>query len=417
MISLGGRSAFAQTRDFHAESDCFGTQNAGGIEMAVQLVVKAGAHARRNCVTRAVVPWKGSLPKSVSMKSASETVVCAQVESQTEDSLSVVWVVPAMLAGETETWTLHVADEKTPEEVVCAQETDDQLSLKVTGTEVGRYQYGSKWARPFLYPLLAPKGLRPTRGFPVVEGIADEDHDHPHHKSVWVAHGDVNGTDNWSEHTGHGATRHLGFNKIISGSVFGGFSSSNEWLTGDEKKILSESREVLLYNTSNDERLLDFAITFHATEGDVKFGDTKEGGLLSVRVRGSMNGKREGLITNANGALTESETWGHRAAWCDYSGPADGLLCGIAVFDNEANPLFPTYWHVRDYGLMTANPFALSAYKNDKTLDGSWTLPAGKTATFRYRILIHLGNCSEGRVAEKYQDYANAPRVDVVSGA
>lgn len=382
--------------------------------MAIQLIVKAGPHSRRSCIVRSTIAWEGLLPKSFLLESSSGATVQAQIAESNEQSVTLVWVVPALLAEEQETWSAIPSDAEPSDRVVCAQESDDQLSLNAEGVEVGRYQYGAQWARPFLYPLLAPKGLRVTRGYPVVEGIPDEDHDHPHHKSLFVAHGEVNGTDNWSELPGHGTTRHVRFDKIVSGPVFGGFQATNDWLTNDGRKILTESRDICLYRTSPDERILDCAITFRATEGDVTFGDTKEGGILSVRVRGSMNGRRDGLITNALGAVTESETWGHRASWCDYSGPVDGLHAGIAIFDHEDNPLYPTYWHVRDYGLMTANPFALSAYRNDKTLDGSWLLPAGGAATFRYRVLLHLGNCKQGKVAEKYLDYAHPPRTEGV---
>jgi hypothetical protein len=52
------------------------------------------------------------------------------------------------------------------------------------------------------------------------------------------------------------------------------------------------------------------------------FGDTKEAGLISVRVASSMEGKREqGLIENAFGGRREPETWGKPSPWCHYSGP------------------------------------------------------------------------------------------------
>ena len=72
------------------------------------------------------------------------------------------------------------------------------------------------------------------------------------------------------------------------------------------------------------ERLFDIAVTFRMTEGPITFYDTKEGGLVSVRVASSMDVPRTGRIENGYGGINEAETWGKNAPWCDYSGLADG---------------------------------------------------------------------------------------------
>ena len=61
---------------------------------------------------------------------------------------------------------------------------------------------------------------------------------------------------------------------------------------------------------------------------------------------------------------------------------------GVAIFDHPTSFRYPTWWHVRDYGLMTANPFGLSHFV-DKTADGSYVLAAGGRIRFRYRVLVH----------------------------
>ena len=57
-----------------------------------------------------------------------------------------------------------------------------------------------------------------TRGYPKVQ-IEGERQDHPHHRSVWVAYGDVNGSDNWSEQEGHATQTHEGWNRLDCGPV------------------------------------------------------------------------------------------------------------------------------------------------------------------------------------------------------
>ena len=46
-----------------------------------------------------------------------------------------------------------------------------------------------------------------TRNWPMKD-LPDEDHDHPHHRSLWFAHGAVNGQDFWSEQKAFGKTVH-----------------------------------------------------------------------------------------------------------------------------------------------------------------------------------------------------------------
>ena len=63
-----------------------------------------------------------------------------------------------------------------------------------------------------------------------------------------------------------------------------------------------------------------------------------------------------GHIVQSTG-VRDGATWGKRAEWCDYYGPVEGQVVGIAIFDHPSNPAHPTWWHVRDYGLFAANPF------------------------------------------------------------
>src|SRR5262249_36750054 len=132
----------------------------------------------------------------------------------------------------------------------------------------------------------------------------------------------------------------------------------NEWQTADGTKILDEDRAIHLY-TFGDTRLLIFDIDLHARVAPITFGDTKEGSF-GVRVNDAIreNGGK-GKLVNADGKVGMRECWGRRSAWCDYSGPIQGKVAGIAIFDHPDNP-YPAGWHSRDYGLMAANPFGRS---------------------------------------------------------
>src|SRR5262245_27969552 len=120
------------------------------------------------------------------------------------------------------------------------------------------------------------------------------------------------------------------------------------------------------------------------------------------------NDKPPGHIVNSEG-VRDGETWGKRAAWCDYHGPVNGKIIGIAIFDHPQNPRHPTWWHVRDYGLFAANPFGKHHFENlDDKSAGNLTLPAGQSLTFRYRFYLHEGDEKQAGVAKKYQEYVGA---------
>lgn len=281
------------------------------------------------------------------------------------------------------------------------------VSVDVHGERFTRYHYTpeSAPARPYFYPVLAPGGVPVTRNYPMAD-VPGEARDHFHHRSLWVAHGDVNGADNWAEEKGHARTEHVAFDGIFSGPLAGGFRERTRWVTAEGDPLLDEVREVRVYGVEDTHRVLDLTLRFTPVNGEVTFGDTKEGGLISVRVATSMDAKKDGTIVNGAGGVNEKETWGKQAPWCDYYGPVQDRVMGIALMDHPSNPRHPTYWHVRNYGLMTANPFGLSHFYDDKSRDGSLTISEGETLTWRYRMLVHPGTTEEAGVGREYTAFA-----------
>jgi hypothetical protein len=325
-----------------------------------------------------------------------------------------MWIVDSMGAGQTRGYVLTDAIEPAAGLAVDLSEQDEgRIEVKIGGEVFTCYHYGEDLRRPVLYPVIGPFGRGVTRPYPM-ETVEGDSTDHVHHRSLWVAWGDVNGSDNWSELESAGRIVHRGFEGWGGGPVFGWIAARNDWVDAGGRKLTEDFTVRRFYNLPQDARVLDLEMTFHASEGDVRFGDTKEGGFCSVRVAPSMNGGVGGRIENSYGAIGEREAWGKRASWCDYSGQVGAHTVGIAVFDHPRNVGYPTYWHVRDYGLMTANPFALSQFLADSTLDGSWVLPAGERTTFRYRVFVHAGNAAEGDVKDKYLDWVYPPAASVV---
>ena len=79
----------------------------------------------------------------------------------------------------------------------------------------------------------------------------------------------------------------------------------------------------------------------------------------------AVDGDRGGKIVNSLEAI-DQEAWGKAAAWVDYHGPVgpDEVQAGIAVLNHPSSFRFPTFWHVRTYGLLAANVFGLHNFKS-----------------------------------------------------
>lgn len=290
----------------------------------------------------------------------------------------------------------------------------NRIDIRVHGRMFTSYHYSSQFPRPHFHPVIGPHGRPMTRAHPT-EKIAGETNDHKHHRSLWIAHGDVNGTDNWTEEKGHGWQTHRGFAHIVEGPVFGEFLQKVDWEDSSHNRVLEETRAVRVYATPDSFRSMQFTVQLRATEGEVRLGDTKEGGLCSVRVATVMDGDKGGQIRNSAGGIGETECWGMPAHWCDYQGEINGKKLGIAIFDHPLNLRHPTCWHVRDYGLMTANPFGYSDYLSSFIREGSYTIAAGETLVARYQLFLHKPDSRKSMLADRYYDYAQPPAIQAIS--
>jgi hypothetical protein len=282
-------------------------------------------------------------------------------------------------------------------------EAENKVTVEINGELFTEYCYKGA-QRPYFYPVIGPTGINITRNWPMKDG-ENEEKDHPHQRSLWYAHGSVNGVDFWTEGARNGNTVHDKFLKIESGKDVGIIQSQNNLIASDGKLICTDTRTHKFYNLP-DAKMVDFEITYHASEGQVVLGDTKEGSM-ALRLAPTMQLKGvvgQGHIINSEG-IKDDDTWGKRAVWCDYYGPVNGEIVGVSIFDNPQNPKHPTWWHVRDYGLFAANPFGVSDFEQKPKGTGNITIPEGQSLTFKYRIFIHKGDQKEGKVAEHYNEY------------
>lgn len=297
----------------------------------------------------------------------------------------------------------------------------EAIEFRIGGQLVGRYVIADTAPKPHFFPLNAPTGKPITRGFPMIPDDPEETKDHPHHRAAWFCHGDVipegiplkqkvrgvEGVDFWSESPGHGRIVCVGVGAPGGDGQHAWVSTRNEWRTADGQKILDETRTFHLYDLGGEAWLLTCVIEVQASVCPITFGDTKEG-AFAVRVAEFVSEKRNrgGVIENAQGERGEAKCWGRASAWCDYSGPVDGQIVGLAILDDPRNP-YPAHWHARSYGLMAANPFGRnkSGFPGVRGRTDLVKLAKGELLRLRYGLLLHRGDARSGKVAEHYQTF------------
>ncbi len=269
--------------------------------------------------------------------------------------------------------------------------------------------YRSDWRVPYLYPVRSLSGANLTRHWPADDSFEGEERDHPHHRSLWLAHGAVNGYDFWAFHDGKDAAiEHRGFSAAEAKDGTASFTAELAWTTGG-KTHLSEKRTHVVRLLDDKTWQLDVTSELTAPDDDALFGDTKEG-MFAIRLDRTLRVKgrqAEAKLVDSEGHQ-DGDVWGKRAQWIATHGPDEkDQPVVIAMFDHPENLRHPTWWHARDYGLLAANPFGIHDFENipDKR-PGEHVLKKGDTLVFRYRVVFHHGDMESAGVAERWNDFA-----------
>ena len=300
---------------------------------------------------------------------------------------------------------------------LCAQvkitpQGNEKITVEIDGKPFTDFIIGPQTYKPHLFPLRAADGTIVTRGYPTIKDVPGESRDHPHHRGLWFAHGDVNGYDFWSADPGaptHGKKCSIVLEKvgkITSGKKSGTLTATFAWKGEGGDTLLIETRTMTFYSDPQM-RMFDFDSTL-SPQQEVKFGDTKEGmfairlapWLEEVQPKGIDSPKRTGKLVNSANKSGEKNTWGKRADWVDDSGEVDGKKYGVAVLDHPSNPRYPAYWHVRGYGLLAVNVFGVHDFEGNASGDGSLTIRPGQPLRFRYRIVIHPGDVNQAGIRD-----------------
>ncbi len=302
----------------------------------------------------------------------------------------------------------------------------DGVSVLIDGTLFTKYVTGdTSTNKPYFYPVIGPTGKAVTRDYPMKD-VEGELQDHPHHRSFWFGHQFVNDFDTWHEKQTLverakgdekklaelmktlGATKHR---EVLEAAASGGqavLKVTSDYVDPEGATMASDLRTFEFSVAEDGTRVVDATLVFTGVADESVFADAKDAGL-SLRVAHSMCVKADegGRIVLSTGEEGD-EAWGKRADWCDFNGPVGGETLGIAVMNHPSSLRYPTPWHARTYGLLTANPFGLKSVAGEEK-EAPVVLKKGESFTMRHRILLHSGDEKQAKVAEAWKAYAQQP--------
>ena len=329
------------------------------------------------------------------------------------------------------------------------QEDDDGLTIRYDGKLFARYVIGNV-NKPYLWPIIGPTGKAMTRAYPMKlsDNESKSQRDHPHHRGLLFGHEsaglagwtypdseaawndvldknrDLVGGDTWHEQATFdeykkmsklaldgqrrpatlASIKHIEFEKLDGNDQRAIVVEICDHVDRDAKPFLREER-TLIFRATTETRMIDFDQTFTAKYGDAVFQDRKDSGL-AIRVPASMAMKSQqgGKVVNSHGR-TIKEAWGKPAKWCDYHGPVDGEHLGIAFLNHPSSFRYPTRWHVREYGLFTANPFGSRSF-DGKLEKSDFVLEKGAKLELKHRLIFHAGDPDKANIEQAWQAYA-----------
>lgn len=250
----------------------------------------------------------------------------------------------------------------------------------------------------YIHPLHAPNGAVLTDDFPA---------DHPHQRGVFFAWtktriGDLE-PDFWNLGSGTGRIRSLEVEAFREEwSV--GFRATHLWemRRGDGwEPALDEQWQVLLHPpTFMDREGADSAYVLDLTTRQTPRVDI----LLPVHRYGGMAVRGSGEWNRKNSPLrvltSEGKNWSNaentRARWADQSGPLGNRHAGVALLEHPDNLRAPNLLRVPpEY------PYVVYCPSKGEPL----TLQAGKTYTFRYRLVTHNGPANPDALNREWERF------------
>jgi hypothetical protein len=300
----------------------------------------------------------------------------------------------------------------------------------IAGKLFTSYIYGDDIPKPLLVPMRTPSGIEVNRRYPSTE-IDGGSTDHEHHVGIFFAVDQVNGINFWKNTKILPQIKHMGISEMEGEIGMGKISAVSHWID-ENKQVLLEEKRTMLFAAGEyeNEYAIDLSIDLTAKYPRVVFEDIEEG-MFAIRVSDYLRESNPekspqpgiplpnesiagtGRYFSSNGDVTAKNIWGKRARWVALEGVRQGKVVGVAILNHPAGINYPTYWHVRNYGLFSANPLGQGdfqrqqprKYRKNKVIPLHLTLEEGETAHFRFLVIVYEGFRTNEQIEERFKKF------------
>jgi len=305
---------------------------------------------------------------------------------------------------------------------------NNKIDVLIAGRLFTSYIFGEELPKPSLVPVRTPGGIEVSRRHPLVEMKGGTD-DHLHHVGLWFAVDNVNGADFWNNTETSPQIRHIKTTKMTQGKAKATLATLIQWIDDDGKLLLLENRKMtFLAGEHQNEYAIDFTTKLTAKDTKVTFDDTEEG-VFAIRLADCLRESGPAVLPkknaplpeesvegtgryfSSNGDQTAENVWGKRARWVALQGVKAGNVVGVAILNHPQSINYPTYWHVRDYGLFSANPLGQGDFQRqhenriNPIIPLHLTLEPGESSYFRFRVIVFEGLRTPEQIEQRFKEF------------
>jgi len=272
---------------------------------------------------------------------------------------------------------------------ITAVKVGSKINVSIDGKYFTGYIFSEDEKYPFFYPVNGPvSGGSVTSMRNAV---------YPHHTSLFFGCDLVNGGNYWQEGLERG--RIISVNAQIEKQGGDSCVITDEciWSRPGALSPGMDTRSIIITSPSASMTQIDVEITMEMLM-DVHILKTNHS-LFSARMAADLAVTNGGTMINAEGAMSEKETFGKGSPWIDFYGKRGNAVEGLAIMQHPSNPWYPSPWFTRDYGFMSPTPMYWP--RDDKET----FMKKGTELVLKYRVLVHAGTHVDAKIAEQFAKY------------